>query len=186
VVMRALAKKPDDRYATMTRFASALAYAVKTRERGRRTFARVAALGAVVAVVGVAGGWWWRHRSPNDTAPRDSNASTRLMGTEVPPPAVAPALPATVRGSDSPAIASVAVTAATGSPPLPEVSAAPVVSLGEPKGARAAHPVPAKVERPPASAPRPQAPPGTVTTALPGLERCFETVAGERREVPCN
>jgi eukaryotic-like serine/threonine-protein kinase len=186
VVMRALAKKPDDRYATMTRFASALAYAVKTRERGRRTFARVAALGAVVAVAGVAGAWWWRHRSPNDTAQRDPNASTRLMGTEVPPPAVAPALPATVRGSESPAIASVAVTAATGSPPLPEVSAAPAVSLGEPKAARAAHPVPAKVERPPASAPRPQASPGTATTALPGLERCFETVAGERREVPCN
>ncbi len=185
VVMRALAKKPDDRYATMTRFASALAYAVKTRERGRRTFARVAAAGAVVAVAGVAGAWWWRHRSPNDTAQRDPNASVRLMGTEAPPPAVAPALPATVRGAESPAIASVAVTAATESPPAPEVSAAPAVSLGEPKGARAAHPAPAKVERPPASAPlRPQ--PGTATTALPGLERCFETVAGVRREVPCN
>jgi serine/threonine-protein kinase len=184
VVMRALAKKPDDRYATMARFASALAYAVKGHGRGR-AFVRAAVAVSVVAIGAVAAIWWWRHRSRYDIALQGASASPALVGTDVARPAPAPAPPSGAVAPTPVAVASAApppptmAAAAASSTEMHEVPASPV-----PKPTRAPSAAP-KVDRSPAP-PHPQTAPGSAPTALPQMERCFETVAGERREVPCN
>jgi serine/threonine-protein kinase len=187
VIMRALAKKPEDRFATMARFARALAYAAKGRERGRRTLVRFAVAFSVIAVGASAGIWWWRHRSTYDIALRGASASTPA-GAETPsppsvaatpplPPVAAPAVVATPAVPIAePAIPTVTDAATSSSTEAPAASSPP------PKPAGAAQPI--APARPPTPGRTPS--PGPRPTALPQLERCFETVAGERREVPCN
>src|SRR5207237_339446 len=50
VVMRSLAKKPEDRFATMARFARALAYSVRALKRGRRARWPTLAAGSLALV----------------------------------------------------------------------------------------------------------------------------------------
>jgi serine/threonine-protein kinase len=174
VVMRSLAKKPDDRFATMARFARAIAYAGRDVRRGKGSRPRVIGPVFFVAVAALAAGAVsWRMRAQ----------PTTLAEEPRPTPAASLAIAATPAAALPPETPSLA--APTPSPEPAPSSAAPVDSAA--KGARDAGRVsvvkPQKIEPPPRA---PVESPPPATKSLPGIERCFETVAGERREVPCN
>ena len=199
VVMRSLAKKPDDRYATMARFAQALAYASRDLARARRNLRRALFVGAPVLVVLLAAVVFLalRPKESHEDATRtqlakDEGQSRPEAPLGAPAPLAAPSLPSL------PALLSEVARAPSSAMPAPS----PVVARSE-----APTPTPPGGSTVPLAAPAASAPvasravpvatghtskpsrPATVapaTTSLPELERCFETVAGERREVPCN
>jgi serine/threonine-protein kinase len=176
VVMRALAKKPDERYATMARFARAIAYARDVR-RGRSSPLRIVAPASVVVVAAIAATAFSLSRRSRQVAPAEEPQHTPAASvaiTATPPTAVAPALEIPSAVVPAPSASEPAASAAS-----PAVSAAKPthdagrVSVARPEPVQPAHRAPTET-------------PGGATKSLPGIERCFETVAGERREVPCN
>jgi serine/threonine-protein kinase len=196
VVMRALEKKPDDRYATMARFARALAFAAHKAHRDRSTRRLALILGPLAAAAVAASFWLVRKRADaHDAAPPiAATTAAPAPANLAPPPQPSTALEPTT------ALAS-ATNPAPVTPPAPAPSAsaialdppqpsAPASSTAEPVASVAAKPArsagrtaPARPEPAPARSPG-RTPP--TTSGLPSIERCFETVAGERREVPCN
>jgi serine/threonine-protein kinase len=205
VVMRSLAKKPDDRYATMARFAQAIAYAgqrARVQSSRRRWW-----VGSLAILIGLAGGWFWRFgRAGRDGAVLSPDASASAVR-------VAPTWSSTANAAPTPSalpasspVFAASTPAATAPPPVvsttPPDQAIPAasVSAGGPSSAlalaSASAPTPPKLARP-TRAPARTEPSATgarsntvasppTSTSLPGIERCFETSAGVRREVPCN
>jgi eukaryotic-like serine/threonine-protein kinase len=200
VVFKALAKRPEDRFENMAQFAQGIAYASRdirrARPRGRRASLFIA-LGVLAVALAVFGGWFARRRAaaraevvprpvpsiavalaPQPTAPPDPVPAVSAPPPVVEPPASASAPPASAPAASASAAGS---ASAHGS-----ASAAPLIRKVAP--VRSGNDVVARDEAAPfVPAPQPRAggaPPDT--TSLPAMERCFETVEGVRRQVPCN
>jgi eukaryotic-like serine/threonine-protein kinase len=177
VVMRTLAKKPEDRYATMARFARALAYAARRVRRGRSSRVAIVAASLVIAAGVAAGLWLVRKRT------------TRAIAAEVPTAIPAPPVVVTTAVVAEKPVEPLAAAAFPSPEPVessaPAPSAAPVVSAA-PSASASAKPVRALGRPLPKPEPARAQAESPGTKSLPGIERCFETVNGERREVPCN
>jgi serine/threonine-protein kinase len=185
VVMRSLAKKPDERFATMARFARAIAYAGRDLGRGRGKARAVVIAATLVVVAGVAAaGWSWRKRAGREIV-AESAAARPAPSVVVAVATVAAPLATTAPPAVS-APSSETESSVPAASPAPAVSSAPTVTASA-KPARDAGRalVPKPEHAPPVPRATGEAPLGP-TKSLPGIERCFETVAGERREVPCN
>jgi serine/threonine protein kinase len=195
VILQALSKNKEDRFENMARFAQAIAYASRDIRRSRSRAKRVAWFSAatVLTVLSLASALWLgRHRLS-----RGELAAAPSSGAVAPPPSpslISPAPPALPPTAALPAPDLLAPTAAP--PPTPSVASAPSsyparaaldVRSAE---ARSADVRKGKTPRLPADAPGGFAPSspthqGAAGETLPQLERCFETVEGERRQVPC-
>jgi serine/threonine-protein kinase len=176
VVMRSLAKKPDDRFATMARFARAIAYAARDVRRGKGSRARVIGPVFFVAVAAaLAGIYSLRMRAQATTVAQEPRPTPTPSVAIAAAPSPAAAVPFDIPSAAAP----------TPSPEPAPSAAAPVDSAakGVHDAGRVSVAKPQRIEPPP-RAPAESPPPAT--KSLPGIERCFETVAGERREVPCN
>ena len=176
----------------MARFAQAIAYASRDIRRSRPRAKRVAwfSAAAVLTVLSLASALWLgRHRlsrgelaaAPSSGAvARPPSASLIPAPSALPPTAALPA-PDLLAPSAAP-------------PPTPSVATAPSsyparAALGSAE-ARSADVRKGKAPHLQADAPggfAPSSPPhqGAAGETLPQLERCFETVEGERRQVPC-
>jgi len=181
VVMRALEKRPEDRFETMARFARAIAHASRDirRSRGRWT-GRASMLAVAAAALFVAllvGGYWLRRRAA-------------MQASLLEPVRAEPRLPAewaAVVDEKPRGLSSITPTASGSAIPRTEVepAAAPAHTTKPPRGAGASL-TSTKDRVPLAGQPRAQSADPSAEPSLPQLERCFETVEGVRREVPCN
>jgi serine/threonine-protein kinase len=211
VVLKALAKRPEDRFENMARFAQAIAYAsrdIRKARPARRGAGIFIALAALAVALG-AGGWFARRRALQRTqvappVPITVALAPERAPTPTPGPAVSAEQPAVdlqavataPSASAAPAASATAVVSAA-----PATSAAPIVSAVAVASASAApvarkglsrasgnrgNDVVAKDEPAPFVPATKSAGAAPDTTSLPSLERCFETVDGVRRQVPCN
>jgi serine/threonine-protein kinase len=205
VVVKALAKRPEDRFENMARFAQAIAYASRDIRKARpaRKGAWIFIALAVLAVAVGGGGWFMRRRAllraqvvpPPPTAvalvpePAPTPTPNAAVSAERPPvdlqtsgtalsASAAPNASAASVASAAPIVSAVAA---------PSASAAPVVRKGAPRAsANSGNNVVAKDEPAPFVPATRSGSAAPDTTSLPSLERCFETVDGVRRQVPCN
>jgi serine/threonine-protein kinase len=201
VVLKALAKRPEDRFENMARFAQAIAYASrdirKARPAGRRAWIYITL--AVLAIAGGGGAWFLRHRSalraqlalplaPSikvAVAPQPVTTPDPVLAVSAPLPVVdvpAASSSAAASASTAPVASAVPSSSAAASSSATAVSSATVAasasaSAGRKGGAVRSGNNPSVRDEPAPFVPAAKggsAPPDT--TSLPSLERCFETV----------
>jgi serine/threonine-protein kinase len=206
VIMQALSKSKEDRFENMARFAQAIAYASRDIRRSRSRGKRAAWLGtaAVFAVLSMASAvWFLRHRLP-----RGELAAVPSSGAVAPLPValspIPPALPPTAALAASPSLVPAAAPPSAPAAPGPTPSTSSASPSDPPRAglearsadarsadARSADVRKGKAPRLAADPPGGRVVPSSATPeraagdTLPQLERCFETVEGERRQVPC-
>jgi serine/threonine-protein kinase len=209
VVFKSLAKRPEDRFENMARFAQAIAYAgrdLRKARPARRRMPLFLAMGALALGLALSG-WFLRHRavartSADSLAHATAETPARVLGAE-PTASITPVAPVPVAaasaadnpgepGTVSPAVSVSAPAASSVEPAKPIASAhsvaiAPSTQQGRKGGARSGNNVVAKDEPAPVvPAPHGKSAAAPDSTSLPSLERCFETMDGVRKEVPCN
>jgi serine/threonine-protein kinase len=205
VVLKALAKRPEDRFENMARFAQAIAYASRDIRKARppRRRAGIFIALAVFAVAVGGGGWFLRRRAqlraqvvppspiavalapgPAPTPTPSAAVSAERPPVDLPTGAAAPSASAAPIASAAPAASVAPIVSAV---PAASASAVPVVRKGAPRtSANSGNNVVAKDEAAPFVPVTKSGAAAPDTTSLPSLERCFETVDGVRRQVPCN
>jgi serine/threonine-protein kinase len=188
VIVNALAKQADDRYESMAKFAEALAATPENHDgtpvpltrapRARRSFFRRAiesglrrrrakrtiAVAALAMCIGVAVGW----RAGNVHRPA-------VEALVLPPSPVLREVSVNEQVAPPPPVATVAMLASATASVRPPASPSPIEAHGGGPTVRAVH-----RERPA------QVHEVAGATSLPDLERCYETVGAERREVACS